>query len=49
MQVELGGQMSEMQAKRETLTNQLAKLQKDCRDMSTKEKEAQKEAQKAKQ
>ncbi|TNV74321.1 hypothetical protein FGO68_gene4570 [Halteria grandinella] len=49
LNVDISSQLSELTAKKDTLTNQLSKLQKDCRDMNTKEKDALREAQKAKQ
>ncbi len=43
--IEVPSQISEANLKKDTLTSSLTKLQKECREMSTKEKEAQKEAQ----
>jgi hypothetical protein len=42
--IEVPSQISEANLKKDTLTSSLTKLQKECREMSTKEKEAQKEA-----
>ena len=49
IQTDVSSQLADLNQKRDTLTSQMGKLQKECRDMHVKEKDAIRDLQKVKE